>query len=128
MEIVYVVTQGEYSDYRIRAIFEHRDEACRYRDKLRGGDMWESCEVEEYELGEPKKRLRRWYQSEICIKDGLITEFPVTVEECEFISQAIDKSYNGTLRFRSSISQGHATKCVIEYRQEWLRTHQLQDR
>jgi len=46
---VYVVTSGEYSDYRIEKVFLDKDKAELYCDLHRHEDYWGHMEVEEYD-------------------------------------------------------------------------------
>lgn len=45
---IYIVTQGEYSDYGIKAVFTNKEQAMLYA-ALHNDDYYEPCMVEEYE-------------------------------------------------------------------------------
>ena len=50
---IYVVTQGEYSDYGIKAVFTDKEQAIYYA-ALHNDDYYEPCMLEEYEADEVK--------------------------------------------------------------------------
>ena len=50
MKKVYIVTSGEYSDYRIEAIFSEKETAERLVQKYNDLDRWDEWRVEEWAL------------------------------------------------------------------------------
>ena len=52
MEYVYIVTVGEYSDYRIAAVFDKEEKARKYCDK-NNGNYFGEYRVEVYPLNNP---------------------------------------------------------------------------
>jgi hypothetical protein len=49
-KIIYVVTEGEYSDYGIEALFSERETAEKYAKRRNGNDKYSTARVEEYPL------------------------------------------------------------------------------
>ena len=50
---VYVLTQGEYSDYHIVGVYSTKEKAQELCDAMRtNGTLWDEPQVEEYELNE----------------------------------------------------------------------------
>lgn len=48
MSIVYAITTGSYSDYRVERIFEARKDAETFVTSMGGGNQWEPLHVEEF--------------------------------------------------------------------------------
>ena len=67
-QMVYVVTDGVYSDYTIRAIFSVREEADAYADKLASHDV----NVEEWPIDNPP--TIHTYTEVVMGKDGMVYE------------------------------------------------------
>lgn len=59
--IIYVVTSGVYSDYRIEAIFSNKDEAQHLANTITE-NSWNECVVEEY----PLDRYDRYGINKLC--------------------------------------------------------------
>lgn len=61
-KVVYLVTSGEYSDYRVNAAFTDREAAEAYAEWLNGPDPghYGIADVEEYALDEPTPTTGRW--------------------------------------------------------------------
>lgn len=72
---VYVVTQGEYSDYSIRAIFDNKEQADLYCESVEGAEYsWDKPDIEEWEMNEVRlnKGDRCWYIR--MAKDGTVLQ------------------------------------------------------
>ncbi len=53
MTKVYIITSGEYSDYRINAVFLDKENAELYIERANGGeDRWQECGIEEWDVDE----------------------------------------------------------------------------
>ena len=52
MTTIYVVTQGNYSDYSIVGVFSSKEEAQRVVE-LENNNSWDDAKIEEYELNDP---------------------------------------------------------------------------
>ena len=50
---IYIVTQGEYSDYGIKAVFTNKEQAMLYA-ALHNDDYYEPCMIEEYDADSVK--------------------------------------------------------------------------
>jgi len=57
---VYVVTRGEYSDYRIVQIFSDEGDAKKFADTLNAGDPYAHADVEDYTLRGAGYVMSRW--------------------------------------------------------------------
>lgn len=117
--MVYLVTDGDYSDYHIKAIFSTRELAEAYKAK-RAPDGY----IEEYELDTASSEvLRTCYACHIWIEDGSIREWsfqewalPTTRARNVAIGSVGASAY-------SYVSPKHARKLAIEARQAYLREH-----
>ena len=58
MKTIYVVTFGEYSDYRIDAIFTKKELAEKYIDMFGHVGSWNQMEIEEWEVNPHRRELR----------------------------------------------------------------------
>lgn len=66
---IYIVTSGEYSDYRIDAVFTTKEKAVNYLEQH--GTCYN---IEEYNIDEEvKKKTQLWYIM-FCIEDGNLLE------------------------------------------------------
>lgn len=82
---LYVITRGEYSDYRIECIFEDKEKAENYVKYHQ--DSWEDCRIEEYNLEDENYKLvtNGYYKvnGEIVIdKTGLIKDLRTWDKDC----------------------------------------------
>lgn len=122
---VYVVTEGEYSDYRILGVFSTEDLAKEYC-----GDF---CTIEEYELdaaGKEEKFVQSylaWVNLETGMLSGKEEGVCIAIGDKRetHVGVSVWPSENpkwGNVTVRSFVSQDHANKVAIEKRQEWLRT------
>jgi len=71
MSKVYVITKGEYSDYRIVGIFDDKYQAEKYHAKHNIGTYGGVNDIEEYELNELHQSDDPYYEIR-CSKDGYI--------------------------------------------------------
>lgn len=114
---LYAVSEGEYSDYRIRAIFSTRTKAQAFIQRGGGDD------VEEYVLDEMEGwGKRRRYRCKIRLDSGAV------VQEWDYEALAplharSEKSQqsNGEILATSLVSPEHARKLAAEARQAHLR-------
>jgi hypothetical protein len=117
---VYVVTQGEYSDYHIKGVFSTEEKAKEFMANKKKGDT-----IDSWILDEREDYCDR--QAWLCVLresgdvhwQGMDTEFasPSTrgyVEKEEYDGQQI-------FRATSYESAQHALKLATECRQAWLR-------
>lgn len=94
MSTVYVVTSGEYSDFRIEAIFETRQDADACVTRGAGEDV---AEYELYGPGDDTFRLRKVFYTHVLITpDGVIGEsksdmqsWPSTQDKELFVSASV---------------------------------------
>ena len=114
--VIYVVTEGEYSDYGIRAVFSTRLRADRYVAVLESG-----ARVEEYALDEwvGAQRGPQW-TCVIDLKSGVLSSRRLGrwlrhPRRCEIFPGA------SFIRVVSPVSAAHAQKVAVEERQRWLR-------
>lgn len=120
-KLVFVVTQGCYSDYHIEAIFSKFDYAKAFKDNLPHSS---DASIEEWDLDEKAGFTERvLYNCSMNKKTGEIeTEWP-------FKEMASPRAragnyhdiYKDTIRTSSFVSQKHARKLAVEARQKWLR-------
>ena len=69
-EKVYIVTAGEYSDYRILAVFSSKERAEDWIDHI--GQYEDYCYIEEYEVDCPP---RKWVGTYVWItRDGTVVD------------------------------------------------------
>lgn len=128
-KIVYVVTEGCYSDYRICGVFSTRDKAQKWIS-----DVEPYGEIEEWELDDKSGEfLATAYLSRIDLETGELTR--PDPQKNRRVSpreqhQVFHPSYYGgplgaprrlCVTSWSIESQDHADKLCIERRQQWLR-------
>jgi hypothetical protein len=61
MDKVYVVTEGDYSDYHIVAVFTTEEVAEEYAKKRNEKNGYESARVEDYEVNESSATMPHWF-------------------------------------------------------------------
>ena len=126
----YIVTQGEYSDYHIVAVFLTRADAERYTDGGAGTEEHGAPNIEEWEVGPPDPT--KWWQRVYyhCLKpDGNDYHVSMRWEEVERdytkVSTVPDQ-VNGAYKWyycaqaHSTVSAEHAKKLAVEARQAWI--------
>jgi hypothetical protein len=127
---IYVVTRGEYSDYRIEGIFSTAEKAERRRRVVASTYAVDHVRVEQHELDIPPTRLpsKTVYRSTIDLDTGRMNEgYPWTptggyTGMVERSSEAWAESKGiGAVCCESTRSQAHANKLAVEARQKWLR-------
>lgn len=128
----YLVTEGEYSDYSVVAVFLTRDEAERYVEDYKKTMRHPSClnDIDEMPLGRPTdKVLVSVYHARINFLTGEMMPLHGWVSPATHAwakpgqrSDAIQvKPRDVEITRTSYVSQEHAEKLCVESRQEWLR-------
>lgn len=124
MTEVYVVTQGDYSDYRIRAIFSRRETADAYVAEIKRNRYEDGAEVEVWPLDTQAgaRMAPTWYVT-IDLESGDVTGPREDRPSMVVDRQAFEPIFHGrrTASVRSSVSGEHALKLAAEVRQRWLR-------
>lgn len=120
---VYIVSDGEYSDYAIQGIFSTEVVANAYKDACHPLGQVEAWDVDE----RAGASLRPCWKVMIQIDDGSVIETWSTQTE------ALGTERGGAFRFQaigrcpvrvsalSYVSASHALKLAVEERQAWLR-------
>jgi hypothetical protein len=119
LETVYIVTKGDYSDYRIVAVFKSRKEA----EDFIGEDT--EPNIEEWTCGEPKEGPNRkvWHVKMDLLSGNFLekTYTYFTQKPRDWSEGYVNCSYNYHYATGASvISEEHAMKVAIEARQKWL--------
>jgi hypothetical protein len=128
MSTIYVVTSGSYSDYHTDALFSTKEKAQAWIDIAsygKGGDY----QIEEWPLDEQVGVVwRTLHTATIYLDDGKIEDG----HSNEVLAQPEvrtnpashfpgNQRYREGCRVQSYVSQEHARKLAVEFRQEWLR-------
>jgi hypothetical protein len=121
---IYVVTEGSYSDYHIRAVFSTEEKAWAYIDAL-PENRRDEYEVECYGVDE----TMGWeygpvWHAAIKWKDGEAWSYKPR-DRIRPPSACVVEETDAAVHVYSPISQEHAEKVAAEKRQEWLRTHDV---
>ncbi|RDJ35337.1 MAG: hypothetical protein DWQ19_11015 [Crenarchaeota archaeon] len=147
---IYIVTNGTYSDYSIKAVFTDKEKAYKYLEdvKLVHGD--DNAQVEEWEADQETEKIpRQYWISIIYLPTGEITEQDTSGRYCfakpndRVVESTWKATFNGngdfndikewmgtirsedywpnTVKVQSLVSQEHANKLAAEARQNWLR-------
>lgn len=135
MSEVYVVTAGEYSDYRILAIFSTPEAADKYVCAHNTGENPNaSASVEEWpidEVSEPVS-VAPWQASIVCDTGDISWTRRQNWSEViqrgtragpEDIHMISSKPPRGWIIVTSYVSEEHAKKLAVEARQKWLRNN-----
>jgi len=144
MKSVWVVTQGQYSDYRIVAVFETEAEAKQFTNGFEGADG-EHINLDEWSLGPPKEGefFQVTYGAHIAMSDGHLLAYRnlhgmiIEIEECIQMHPRDWSEGKAGVTFwchengkhvsidaaggRSVVSSDHALKVAVEARQAELR-------
>ena len=118
---VYVVTQGEYSDYHIAAVFTNKDDAVHfcaaYNDKEVKEWYDDPLEIEEYEVGkvianqlQPVRHVEAHFYSDGDIHFDYINKSYISYEKCRDTVIADFKKDNTpiyTLYFTTSVDKSY---------------------
>lgn len=95
MKMIYAVSEGSYSDYRVSAIFSTREKAQEFIDTMKkqsGSDEYDSYnEIEEYQLDPPVAALLgRGYSvySVLMLRNGDVKRIERTDNSSYYISKA----------------------------------------
>lgn len=130
-EKIYIVTQGEYSDYRIVAVFLTRADAERYTGGGVGTEEYGAPNIEEWEVGppDPTKWWQRVYYHSLR-PNGDNYHVSMSWEEVrrEYtkVTTAPDMDKWGKFPWQhcatadSTVSAEHAKKLAVEARQAWI--------
>lgn len=117
---IYIVTEGEYSDYGIRGVFSTQAKAQAYVDG-NGGD------IEEWGLDEFAGWIKRThFRAKIRLSDGAILQewnYQATADphkRSEDVQQWKGRD-DMQMCATSLVSAEHARKLAVEARQNWLR-------
>ena len=118
---IYVVTEGEYSDYRIMAVFSSKKKADAYFK-----EVGSSNSVEEYVLDEQSGWVGvKLWQARIRISDGQLCELGQDYSQTMVPSPRHVESQVSTagdcIIVKSAVSSNHAEKVAVERRQKHLR-------
>jgi hypothetical protein len=130
MATVYVVTSGEYSDYRIEGTFSAREKAEAFLTAAFPGARRDAddANIEEWTLDEKEGvRLAPTHEVRIELASGQVTSYGGRMgrvgpgDRCR-----VDGPWPGYrdttyLNVASPVSEEHAVKVAVEKRQEWLR-------
>jgi len=126
MTEIYIVTQGSYSDYHIKACFSNRKYAEDYCANVNNLDNRYTDEaiIEEYDVDDSEVRnliIRSVWRIDIKFPSG---EFSYP-EESKVLVDATKRgqadTYVDFATAESYISMDHAKKLAVEARQQWLR-------
>lgn len=125
-DTIYVVTEGEYSDYRIVAVFASLEEATAFCPDEALKDILQCYKIEPFVLGETKgKAVRKRWTIAISLKTGEIIQSRCGSQFDEVELGWRGKSwlvdYHRTAEACSHVSAEHAMKLAVEARQKWLR-------
>lgn len=126
---VYVMTEGEYSDYGIVGVFSSKEKC----EAVRNGNRDAQCE--EYDIDEiVDKRFCKQFTAAIMKESGdivagfnynclnLVSPVKAIIEEDGIVWSESKQMVEGPLiRVKSPISMEHAIKVAVEARQKWLR-------
>lgn len=136
MKIIYLVTEGEYSDYGIEAVFSTEELAQAYIDTREshkapdGKKYYGYCEykIEQYPIDERVKETEQKVFVSILDEDG---EYRAnrgvwsyeSLTPPRYSMSEIEDHYGSPVYFRgeSVVSKEHAHKMSVEARQRWLR-------
>lgn len=129
MKSVFVISHGDYSDYRINRVFSTKELADDYvtKEKILNDIDYD---IEEFPLDEPKVGvLNHLYVSQIGVKDGKINHLQTRFEWSDYrdnpemqIRELLEGPENLKFCFvrTSTVSQEGADKLCIETRQRYL--------
>lgn len=132
--MVYIVTTGEYSDYRIVAVFAARQEAETYTngsEKPEGKPEHTETNIEEWEFGPPDGTVffQRVYHHSLKLDgsdDFVSTSWKEVPQEYTQVNTVPDMNTWSKYPWRycaiaeSVISAKHAKKLAVEARQAWI--------
>jgi hypothetical protein len=121
---VYVVTEGDYSDYRIKAIFSTKDAAEAYISEGSKYKYADFNDIDEWELDAEAGYIMRPYWGVYLTKDGSLSGDVRTGEQLadpNARSGEVGQCGDWGFQAESYVSEEHALKLAAEARQEWLR-------
>ena len=123
----FIVTAGEYSDYRIEGVFSSKPKAEAYVAEFRKERHYDhDISIEEWGIdAEAGKVVRTVWNSLIEFQTGEIRHNNPTTAIADPNQRFIEESpppWNHPRMIRQSfVSQEHADKLCVESRQKWLR-------
>jgi hypothetical protein len=126
---VYIVTSGEYSDYKIEGVFSTKEKADAFAAKVT--ECTGGADVNEWPLdAQGELTVRRTFHASIKLDDGEIKEWTSAELVSTNARSLKDRAgyFNNTATASSAVSAEHARKLVIEVRQKFLREKAIQDR
>lgn len=108
---VYAISSGDYSDYRVHALFESREDA---EAAVQTADRWEAAEVQEFDFYPAGTgtsfRWRTPYEAVVKIAaDGTIGEASVRKERGRFL----DADWTGKVRDSHGLFERHRTRLPV---------------
>lgn len=123
---VFMVTSGEYSDYRVDGIFSTTEKAEEYMARVRSVQTYKEFNgIDVIELDEGlKSTVHTQYLVQIFLKSGDLVGKASSSLVCDKPESRSDIYGDGDSKFvsvRSSLSAEHALKIAGEARQAWLR-------
>ena len=130
--MIYIVTDGTYSDYHIEAVFSELDKAEKYLAELKQMSN-DDPRIEEWPVDiDQNKIAKEYWRTTINLVTGKITEgnnsmgWALPEQRVGNGSDMNEIPYKGTgyvpdVYFVSFVSREHANKLAIEARQEFLR-------
>ena len=123
MKKVFLVTRGDYSDYRVCAVFSDEKLAQKYIDSF--NLTYDEFKIEEYELDIYKNELRENYKPFFLrmTKEGNCTEIRIQKESYSFEDGKIDIGFDKDKNMYISIfakDEKHAIKIANEKRAQLI--------
>lgn len=124
MVTIFIVTQGDYSDYRIRAVFSSRELAETYVSGM--GKKYDTPEIEEWALDAGEEFICQGYKVyDVCMDRDGNSKFDVELSsEVRSDQLAIDDDYYGKPFYQKFIiwakSEKHAVKIANERRVQMI--------
>ena len=121
LQAVFLVTRGDYSDYRVCAVFTEKALAEKYIDSFKGNSYYDDFRIENYTLNPYQYELKNDYKPFFLImtKEGNCTEINVKDSYCGFKDENIDVWFDIHKNMNISIfakDERHAIKIANEKR------------
>ena len=125
-ETVYVVTQGQYSDYLIEGVFSNRDLADEYVKQAHLEGLGERS-IEEWTLDElAGKTYRQWFWVTMDMDGTILEENGTQFWLGSQRESKVHMNLSGTTIYaKSTVSMEHARKVAAEKRQSELRSRAI---
>lgn len=131
MKNIFVVTRGDYSDYRICAVFTEKELAEKYVNSFKEDD-WSKPRIEIYSLNPYEHQLKNNYKPFFLRmqKDGTCTEIYVKDSSYGFESEELNIGFDIHKNMHISIfakDEKHAIKIANEKRVQLIATNQWKE-